>query len=231
MPDFLPRRDADLLCWSAAFKKNIVMDPAAYGLSQAQADSYALNHDRFEAGYSLAVAPASRTRSSIIAKDELRDALKADARKLATIVRATPGITAEQRAVLGLGVRQGASPSRIGRPSAAPRLSLAALGSNTVRLRVRHPDWSRRGKANGIAGAAIYGCAGEEPPASVQQWSLMTNATRMNVDVTFECLPYGALVWLCACFFNPRHENGPMSTPVCLRLAGGTYLRLNRLAA
>jgi vacuolar-type H+-ATPase catalytic subunit A/Vma1 len=91
--DFLPERQAELLNWSRAFRQQIVAQPTVFGLTAEQAAWYATLDDAFAHELKLAQEPTTRTPVQIKKKNEAKKALKAGARMLARIVRATPGVT------------------------------------------------------------------------------------------------------------------------------------------
>src|SRR3954466_6404576 len=103
--DFLPSREAQLVAWVSTFKTLITATPTAYGLTAALATTYGTLAPNYVNAYNLAQADATRTPSSIIAKDAARTLLIANTRVLARIVQATPSVTAQQKSDLGLTVR------------------------------------------------------------------------------------------------------------------------------
>lgn len=223
MPDFLPRREADLLQWSTHFDRRINESPADLGLSPQEAADYRARHEAFAAAYQLARQPATRTASVVVAKDDARAAVVALARVLAGVVRANPAVTDAQRIALGLRVRTG-PPSRIGPPQAAPGLVVVPLvGRKAVRVRLFDPaSPTRRAKPRGVAGAAVFAFVGEAEPGTSARWVFCRNTTRTTADIDLPPgVPPGAAVWVAAHWFNPTGRRGPASPAVPTRLAGG----------
>jgi hypothetical protein len=226
--DFLPSREADLLAWSANFDSQINSPPgpAQFGLTVAQANAYTALHHAFVAGYTAANNANTNSRATIGAKDDAKRALKASARMLARLIRATPGVTSDQRLQLGLTV-----PDRhltpVARPSDPPIVIILPSIGRTIRIRLRDKESpTRRGKPPGIAGAAIMSCVARDDdnslPARQADWTFHGNATRHFFDVNFDSeVPAGAKIWIVASWYNTRGQLGPTSTPQCTRLGEG----------
>jgi hypothetical protein len=220
--DFIPSREADIVTWSVNFNTKITATPTAYGLTAAQASAYAAKHTTFVAAHQTARDPDTRSPAAIVGKDVAKTALVAEARKLARIVQAEPSVTPQQKAELGLTVRD-VEPTPVPPPSSPPDLDLVSAVVRTVRLRLEHSgSTSRRGKPYGVAGAAVYSFVGAEPPSKLADWKFEGNTTRTVVQVLFdpEVAP-GAKVWITACWFNPRMQNGPASSPLSTHIPGG----------
>lgn len=220
--DFIPEREAELLDWSRNFREQIVARPVELGLSAEQAAAYALLDDAYAQEYMLSQTPSTRTPVQIRRKNEAKKALKADARRLARIIRATPGVTNDQRGGLGLTVPD-ADMTPAARPSAPPVVSLMPSVGRTVRVRLRDKaSPTRRGKPPGTAGAAVLSYVGEHPSDRRSDWSFEGNHTRPIVSINFgPDIPAGAKVWIAAQWYNTRGQTGPMSAAVNVRMQNG----------
>jgi hypothetical protein len=233
MPDFIPRRDADLLRWSSNFDQKINFSPASFGISHSDAAEYAVLHASFAQLYAAAVGASTRTPSGIIAKDDARAALVKRARQLANRVRGHMEVTDAQRLELGLRVKRRATGMRrrIQRPSHAPVLQIISVQGSTVRIRLGNSEMpTHRTLPRDVKGAMICSYIGEQPPPTLAGWSLRPSITRTTCEVTFPPgLPPGTRVWVTAYWFNhagaprPGLGNGPAAMPV------GTWLVPNVL--
>jgi hypothetical protein len=224
MPDFLPRREADLLQWSRNFDQKINAAPGDYALTAGQAADYRTLHDAFAEAFKLSQQASTRTPLALMAKDEAKAALLGFARVLAGVVRAAPGVDDLRRLQLGLTVRTEGRRARIGRPTEAPHVFVYAVPECcAVRVRVFDPGSAHRtAKPAGIAGATILTFVGEEPPLVLSEWTLGVQTTRTTAEVRFpRVLPPGARVWVIAQWFNPTGQRGPASPPASTRVAGG----------
>ena len=233
MPDFLPRREAELLQWSANFDRQINDAPGDFGLSVQVAADYRALHEAFAQAYQLSQEPSTRTASAVVAKDDAKAALLALARGLARVVRGQPGVTDAQRLELGLVVRRSGRLARVAAPAAAPQLAVEPiLGRGAVRVRLFDPaSPNRRAKPRGVAGATLLTFVGEAEPEGSSHWSFGRSTTRTTAVVALpEGGACGARVWVTAFWFSPTGRRGPASAAVPTRGAGGWGLAAAKAA-
>jgi hypothetical protein len=215
--DFFPRREADILQWTAAFSARINAAPQDYSTTPEQADAYALAQRAFADAYRAAQDRGTNSSTAFAAKTAARVALEAATRLIVKRIGGTPTVTDEMRIALGLKPRRGGRRRRtVPAPETAPILRVLGVAGHafTVRLEdAKSP--ARRGKARDAHGAMIFGFVGDDPPAGRDGWALRASTTRATAAVTFDAgLPPGTPVWLTAYWFNRRAERGPSSTPV-----------------
>lgn len=224
--DFLPRREADLRGFSVNFNSKInSIGPQSLGLTAAQAADYNQVHNSFMAAYVLATSPSTRTRPVVVAKRAAVKALRQLARQLAAIIRAQPGVSDHQKAVLGLTINgAGGRSPRIARPRTAPRLYITPLEGGRIRLRLRDPgEPAKRGKPTGARSALIMRWVGGHPEPDMSKWKLAGMTTRTTLIITLPQTVGGVPripgpgvpgVWIKACWQNPRSESGPFTLAV-----------------
>jgi hypothetical protein len=222
---FPPRKDADLFAFTPIFSAKITAAPTDYGLTAADATAFASLSTAWVNAYNLAADPDTRTKSTVAAKDQARTNVLASLRSLGKRIQATPTVTDAQKESLGLPVHD-TKPSPVPPPAVAPILTVVSAVGNTVRLRLEDATApSRRGKPANVAGAAVFSFVGDEPPADLAAWSFEGNTSRTTFDVVFPAsVAPGALVWFCACWFNPRLANGPVCAGLSTHIPGGVAL-------
>jgi hypothetical protein len=220
--DFIPSREAELLNWSRNFREQISAAPGSFGLTPPQAAAYAALDDAYAAAFALARSPNTNSKANIVAKNSAKTALKAYARMLARLVRATPGVTNDQRGQLGLTVPD-TDLTPVRRPSDPPVLMLRPSIGRVVRIRLRDKIApTRRGKPPGVAGAAVFSCVAEMPLTRLADWSFEGNATRPLYEIDIDGgVPAGARVWIAAYWYNTRGKCGPLSSPIAIRVQDG----------
>ncbi len=219
--DFIPSQEAELVTWSTNFDAQINNDPPAVGLTVEQTGGYSTLQAAFVAAFQASQDPSTRTPSTIVTKNEAKDALVANARHLARIIQACPTVSDTQRSDLGLTVRK-TEPSPVPVPEEEPHLDIQERFGSVVRIRLHDDTASRRGKPEGVEGAMVFSFVGPTPPTDLEKWSFEGNMTRALVDVAFDpALAAGTQVWLTAAWYNPRGQSGPGCTPVSTTLVGG----------
>ncbi|HWB21090.1 MAG TPA: hypothetical protein VG711_12365, partial [Phycisphaerales bacterium] len=189
-------------------------------LTAAQASAYASLHHSFALAYTAANDPQSNSSVNITAKNTAKVALKAEARTLARIVRAFPGVTSDPRVTLGLTVTDGQA-TAINPPDAPPHVSVSSVRGLSIRLQLRDAQaLTRKGRPAGVAAAAIFCCvqpqdSKDEPPIVLSEWTFAGTTSRTEHELNFgaEVQP-GSQVWITAYWLNAKQQHGPASSPI-----------------
>ena len=220
--DFLPTRESQLVTWSNNFNALVQLNAVSYGLSIPQSMTLDGYHSIFVTAYQTANDPATRSPSAIIAKKTAMANLVSYIRQLARILQANPALTNQQKSDLGLTVRD-ADPTPINPPADAPMLDVVSVVGRMVKIRLHDAaNPTRRGRPDGVIGASVYSFVGATPPAELSAWAFVGNTSRTGHDVQFDAqVPAGAVVWLCACWFNAKSQSGPACAPISTNLPGG----------
>lgn len=208
--------------WSASFASGISIDPESLGLDAAMSASYSATHDQFAQELRAAIAPSTRGPSACAAKDQARRDLEAEARRLARIIQAHPGVTDQQRYDLGLTIRD-ESLTHVRTPRTAPDVEIKANQPRRVRIRLGNGvERARRGRPPGTAGAMIFSYVGDEPSSNADDWQFRHLTTRTLTTVRLPAsIPAGAKLWLSARWLSTRLEPGPAAAPVSIRVQEG----------
>jgi hypothetical protein len=139
---FTSTKDSVLATGSANFSLKISATPTAYGLVAAQATAYAALNTTFQTSYVTATTPATRTKSTVAAKDAARIPLRQMASDLAKIIDGTPTVTNSQKIDLGISIR--VTPTPRGAPGTPFKfvVSLASSGALTLQWKCNNPKGS-----------------------------------------------------------------------------------------
>ncbi len=214
-------KDAEIVAGSANFAALISAAPTTYGLTAAQATTFSALDAALQSAYTAAVEPSTRTPVSVEAKTLAIQNMRANAVLLAKIVYATPTVNDSQLVALGLLPRASRTP--VPPPATAPVIDILSAVGNTVKIRLHADgDSSKRGKPDGVDGAAVYSFVGAVPPTEENAWNFEGITSRTRVDITFPgTVTPGSQVWFTAFWFNERKQNGPAATKVTTNLPGG----------
>lgn len=214
--DYLPTREAELLTFCTSFDEQINNTPEAFGLTAAQAANYSTLFTAFAAKYQAANDGTTRTPAVIAAKNTAKEALITDTRKLAKLIQATPSVTDEQRAGLGLHIP---SDERIPVPvpSTKPVIEIKDIDGHLVYLRLHDNTDTANRKPEGVAGAVLYTFVGESAPTSVDDWKWNGTTSKLNATIEFDPdLEPGTKVWITAAWANAKLETGQACPAVSL---------------
>ena len=216
MPDFLPRREVDLLQWSCNFVRQIEQDAQAFGIPQPLAEQYAATHAHCVTQYQLALRPDTRTPTQLQLKREAVEALRRQARLLAGIAQRSPGMTNDKRIALKLKQRR---PRRraVPRPVQPPVVWIRSVSGSSFHIELLDKlTMDRKGLPAEVKGAQVFTCAGDECPADLDLWRYHGQVSRARLTITFASeLKPGTKVWVAARWVNPRLEPGPLSEAQC----------------
>lgn len=216
----VPTKDEILLSWSLNFKTLLSATPANYFMSAGQATTYSTAHAAFAAALTTAITPATRTKGSIAAKDTAKDALLILARGYSKMIGANPQISDQLKIDIGVNVR--ARPQPIPAPTATPVVEFVSVVGNTVRVKLKDNEGSKRGKPVGVAGASIFSAVSSVAPTEPSAFRFEGNTSKPIIDIVFpNTVAPGSRVWICAFWFSAKMESGPSCAPVGVFLQGG----------
>lgn len=208
---YFPSTDLGLLGWTKNLSDRLVESPEPYGIAPETAAAFAALQAAF-ADAMLAVDPGVRNKASVAAKNDLREAIKASARLIRSIVFGQATVTDEQKIQLGFNVPR--AKTSIPAPETAPAVSVSSTDGHTVKLRLSDSTTLARSRPPGATSANIFRFIGDEPSDDLSKWTLALSTTRRFARIILPAsVPPGTRVWFCAYWTNPRSQPGPMSRP------------------
>lgn len=217
MPDFIPPTDAAFALWSANFESSIDTEFATFGLTTGQATAYTALDTAFQASFIAATTPVTRTPVTIADKDADRAAAVANARVLAKIINAFPGITNMQRVALGL-TPQGAGPTPIPAPVTKPVVVVVGYNplGHVLQLRDETTPVSRA-KPPGVIAAQVWAKIGAPAPVQLSECALQGVYTKPFLELTYPGASAGLMAYYLTRWQTRTGLVGPLSD-----LAGAT---------
>lgn len=218
---YFPQTEAELVTFSTTFAGVISADPAACGLTLAQATDYTAAQEAFGAAYQASKNPSTRSPATIEQKRTLKAALVALTRSYVKICQAYPGMTNDLRVQLGITVPD-VTPTPSPIPEEPPVLDVVSVSGHTIKLRLHNGDPSRRARPAGVTGATLFSYVGEQPPVDLGAWKFEGNTTKLRETLVLPgTVAAGSVVWLTAFWFNARAQSGPACTPVSTHVGFG----------
>lgn len=165
---FTLRNDAALANASANFSNLISAAPTTYGLTAANASSYAAKQAAFAAAVEAVGNKLTKNTALVIARNDARQELVTMASDLAKIIDGTPTVTNEQKAELGLSVRK--TPAPVPPPGTPYDFKATLLGNGDLELKWKcnNPTGSAGTvyqlfrKVNGVGDYEYVGGAGQK---------------------------------------------------------------------
>lgn len=215
MPDFLPRRSAQMVTWSRNFDSVLNAQYESYGISQQVAELYSQLHAAFAEAFQRANDSSTNGDTAMLVKRETEAAARDYARKIGGQIRANPDVSDEQRVILGLRPRR-KKPTKPQLPFKPPNLFMKHSAGRTVTIHLRDPESpASRGMPKSAAQAMLYTYVGDTPPATLRAWRLAFSKSRATFKYTFSAkIPAGATVWFTAHWNTRTGQAGMAAAPV-----------------
>ena len=154
---YIPARDVDLVTWATNFSTLITAAPATYGLTPTDASNIAAAVAAYNAAYTLAVNPSTRTPTTVADKDTQKLAMIPIVRTYASQIRLNPGVMNSDKIALGLNLPNN-SPAPIPRPNTAPVVTItnAQPLRHVMKFRDETAQPTSRAKASNSIGMELW---------------------------------------------------------------------------
>ncbi|MDR0768561.1 MAG: hypothetical protein LBE71_01440 [Dysgonamonadaceae bacterium] len=207
--DYIPRKDSELIAWSANFTAQIVANAGAWNIPAGEITPLQTANANFATLHAKADSPA-KTSIIIAEKNTARKTLIAKIRGLVGFRLKNPVITDAQRIALGLHVRN-TTPSPIPAPTTRPELNIDLLDFRRLKVIFHDQDHDRKAKPYGVTGAVIIYAVLDAPPAAHSALTRNVLATRTPYILEFTEEERRKTVYVAICWQNKKGQRGPWS--------------------
>ncbi|MDR1551895.1 MAG: hypothetical protein LBS69_00305 [Prevotellaceae bacterium] len=209
MADYIPKKDAELVAWSANFGSQVAANARDWDITEKEVTELQNAVDTFAALHAQADSP-SKNSIIVAEKNAARKVLVAVVRSLAGFRLKNPVITDAQRIALGLHVRD-TTPTPVPPPTTRPEIDIDVL--DVRRLKVVFHDIGKDSKAKpyGVIGAVILYAVLDAPPTDISALNRSLLATRTPHIIEFTEEERGKTVYMTICWQNEKGERGPLS--------------------
>lgn len=219
MTSYIPQRDVDLGPWADNFRDLIVAAPATYGLQASDGVAIAAVVDAWDTAYATATNPATRTPSTIAAKDSAKGAMVPILRFYAQTVKLNQGVTNENKIALGIHVND-AGPTPVPVPPTAPALTLDSQRHLSMTLRARDQATpSSNAKPFGVIGGEIATTIGVAIATDPNAALFTRIQTKTPFTLDFAPADVGKICTIWSRWFNRKGELGPWSNSLSQTIA------------
>jgi hypothetical protein len=207
--DYIPRKDSELVPWSANFTSQIETNAVAWSITTEEVAALRAANNSFAALHAKADSPAS---SSIVVeeKNAARAVLEGIIRTLAGFRLKNPIITDANRTALGLHIHD-TTPSNIPVPTTRPEIDIDVVDFRRIKVIFHDMGSDSNAKPYGINGAVIIYAVLDAPPADHSALTRSVLATRTPHVLEFPEEDRGKTVYVAICWQNEKGEKGPFS--------------------
>src|SRR5262245_28597592 len=221
MAAFPPRKEAEFNSMVVNASTKISAAPTSYGLDAGKATALASAVSAWSSAYALTLDPATRTRMSISVKDDKRAVLTQILRDYNKIVQGTPTVTDAQKIDIGFPVYKSRAP--IPPPAEPPVVTIASQGPWRMKLHLRQADSARGGFPDGVKTAFVFTYQGPLPvPTDVSEWAFQGSSSKADFELSLDpSIPAGSLIYVTACWLNPRQQASVLAAPISTNVVGG----------
>ncbi|MBI4722857.1 MAG: hypothetical protein HY769_07685 [Candidatus Stahlbacteria bacterium] len=216
---YIPARDAEFENWFRNFKTHLPVIGAIVGLPATVINKVVTGYAAWKTAYDAYLTMLNQMEGATATKNNRRDTAEPDIRTAVNLLQPNPGVSDENRQLLGITVRD-TEPTPISEQIVAteppPKIDVLCIAPKQVRI-----DWyptqvgtSSEAKPEGIEGVAIW-CASGGVPADESGWrflALDTNSPYIHnvANNTVITMAYKA------CWFDRRKRMGPFCDPVVI---------------
>ncbi|MDR0413322.1 MAG: hypothetical protein LBH61_05945 [Dysgonamonadaceae bacterium] len=210
--DFIPRKDADLLQWTANFTVSLAKIYERVGFPYPSYQKLVALRDDFKSKYAIAEAPETRTKATVRQKTEARTALVAALRQAASEYLTHNHLLSDSdRNNLGLPIhKKDHQPSPVADTKPETDVDTSIIGRLTIHFfEVGRPH--KKGKPAGQHGAEIAWVMSETP---VTEWTDLIHSqidTNSPLTLEFKNSERGETIYFALRWENTRGEKGPWS--------------------
>ena len=189
---YIPSKQSDYDTWLANFEGLIAATPAAYGLTAGEAGSITAAYAAWHAAYLLVTSPATKTATTVAAKDVERLLSLAVARVYAVKISLNPGVTVYDKIAVGVNPRTSV-PSPILAPVTAPDVSVQSAIPLTLYMRFRDPITAPKVKAKpyGVTRCQLFGMTSATAIVDPLLLPWVLDATKSPFDLSFDAAAAG----------------------------------------
>jgi hypothetical protein len=207
--DYIPKKDSELVPWSANFTEKVVENAAAWEIPANEVVDLQTDNDAFATLQKKADSP-SKTAVIVAEKNAARDTLVTKIRSLANFRLKNPVITDAERVALGLHVRD-TTPSTIPVPTTRPEIDIDVVDFRRLKVLFHDMGSDSKAKPYGVIGAVIVYAVLDAPPADISALSRSVLATRTPHTLEFTEEERAKTVYIATCWQNEKGERGPFS--------------------
>ncbi len=217
--DYIPAEDAQFSLWAQAFGNGISANPSLFMLTSAQAASIQTVVGNYVAALLVANTEATRTKPTIIQKDDARSICESLCRQYAILIKDNTGISDDDKVAIGV---RPINPNRepVDCPQTQPLLNV--LGTTPGAQTLRYVDSSTpdsKAKPFGASELQLFMAVADEENAPLSDAKFIGKFTRNPIAIEFGESDNGKFATYYGRWASMRGDTGPFSLPVSMVIA------------
>jgi hypothetical protein len=223
LPSYIPATDAAFANWVANFSTLISASPGTYGLLAADATAIAAQQSTFAAAYALVTSSATKTATTVSAKNTAKVTALAVVRPYAQTISLNAGVSSANKIALGVNPRT-STPSPITPPDSNPILSVQSASNLALILRYRDSaaSVSVKAKPYGVVACRIFGLISSIPVTDPTLLSFIVQATKSPLTITRGSGDAGKQLYMAAQWTTRTGGVSPWSPVISFTVPAGS---------
>lgn len=207
---YIPSTNAGFAAWLQNFSTLITASPATYGLIAGDATAIAAQNTAFQAAFTAATDPSTRTSVTVAALNTAKASALFVVRPYAVQISLNAGVDDEDKTAVGVTVRK-TVPTPIPAPTATPALSFVSAVPLNTTLQARNVETpTSKAKPFGSIGVEVWDSVGTVAATDPTQLSYRFQATKIPFVRVFESADRGKICSM-AVRYVTRGGNGGVS--------------------
>jgi hypothetical protein len=211
-PPYIPPTDTDFNSWIDNFSAVLTAAPATYGLLAADATVVAGVTATWDAAYTAAINPATRSPVTVQAKIDAKLAALATVRPYAQQIANNVGVTAPAKIAIGVNPRT-TPPSPITAPVTNPILSIPSMTplGHVLRYRDELASPTVKAKPGGVASMELRCQVSATPLTDAETIAYSGQFTKCPFVINFDSGDAGKIAYYAARWVTRTGLVGPWS--------------------
>lgn len=205
MPSYIPAADADFQNWLDNFNTLLTAAPADFGLTAPDAVIVDGVYATWDAAYTLAIDPSTRTPVTVASKDAARASAEAIVRPYAVSISLNPAVTNGNKVAIGVTVRS-TTPTPIPAPVVAPVIALVKANPLVQQLQITPTGASNKAKPAGCIAIEVARSVGTVAATDPAQLAIIGQYGKTPLLQEFDAEDQGKIVTYAARY---RTRSGP----------------------
>ena len=210
MPDFFPRREADLLEWMKNFCSVLSLNAGAWGIPTQVSSDLSAETAIYATLYETAKG-GNGTKALVLEKNEKQKSLKADVRNIKNkYIDYNEAVTDPSRERLGLPLRD-RKPTPQPVPTSRPLLEVAPTNNRQHTVTAINQATGKKTKPADAYGVRYMWEIRDTPPINAEDLRHAIFRRKVSEVFNFNEEDRGKKIFYAACYENAKGEAGPYS--------------------
>lgn len=211
---YIPPKNAGLVAWASNYSTLLSANPAMYGTDAPTAATVAALNATFQAAWTVISTPSTKSKTTVLAYNNAKQALIASVRPLSVQISRNPGVTSGNKLALGLNLPNN-TPTPIPAPSTSPILTF--IGATPLQFTLTFADQNtpaKRIKPQGVVALQVFTIVATTVMTDPTLGFLAGTFTKSPIALNFASGQAGMMCTMWGRWITRKGLVGPWSTAI-----------------